>query len=116
MLTSIRVVSTGASARCWSWTFMSSPVIVVCGILPEPAERFTVLVKVTGGKLCWRNTNTTLSDRLIDIVQLYYIMSMSIFQFTNILEYVCVLSIRCSHMCMHVCKYMSVPSVKNVYA
>lgn len=56
-LTSIRVVTGGACANRWGWTFVSGPVTVVCSVLTEPAERVTVAVKVTGGQHhCWRNT------------------------------------------------------------
>lgn len=46
MQTSIRVVPTGTSARCGSWTTVPGPVTVVCVILDEIAEWVTVLVKV----------------------------------------------------------------------
>lgn len=68
--TSIRIVSTWASSRCWGRTSVSSPVRVVCVVLTEPAERVTVLVKVTGGQhYSWRNPNTTQEDRQMDIVE-----------------------------------------------
>lgn len=59
-LTSIRVVSARASARCRGWTFVSCPVTIICAVLTEPAEWLTVLVKVTGGQhYSCRNTNAT---------------------------------------------------------
>lgn len=78
-LTSIRVVSTRASARCWGWTFMTSPVTVVCGVLAEPTERVTVLVKVTGGQhSCWKNTNTIQAHRQLDTVEVKQIKNCNV--------------------------------------
>lgn len=50
-LTSVRVVSIGASVGGWGWTSLSGPIAVVCSVLSEPAEWCAVLVKVTGGQL-----------------------------------------------------------------
>ena len=70
-LTSIRVVSAWSGSLCWGSTFMSGPVTIVCGVLYEPAEWVTVLVKVTGSQhFSWRNTNTTHRHRQMDITGL----------------------------------------------